>query len=137
MYQAAKRQLRLLFHSETYRSARSANARKGGKLGGRGRASFSKELKGVRELVGTIIELLAYNRLPLHIDARMRDLLSLLKHYTTLAQYELRSAHVEDVEVKHANTQRQLLDTDALRLHIEDLVHHHEGERLEDPDDAA
>ena len=77
------------------------------------------------------ITLLAYDELGPHVEGRMRELLSLPKSYTTLASYELRRAEVEDVEVPHRNTQRQLLDTDALHEQIEALVHD------EHPDDAA
>ena len=119
-------------HSENYREARKARGRKGGKLGGRNRASFSRELKGVRELIGTIITLLAYDELGPHIEGRMRDLHALLKAYTTLASYELRSAEIEDVGVPHSNTQPQLIDVGAIRDELENLVH-----RGEHPDDAA
>lgn len=110
-------------HSENFKEFRKARSSKGGALGGRSRASFSGELRDVRVLVGTLIELLALNRLAPHVERRMRDLLSLLKNYTTLAQYELRSAEIRDVEVKQSNTQKQLIDTEAIRADIEALVY--------------
>lgn len=124
-------------HSENYREARKARSSKGGKLGGRGRVSFSRELMGVRELVGTIIELMVYDRLAPHVDRRMRELLSLLKCYITLAQYELKTAHEEVIEARHANTARELVDAQALREQIEALVYEDADEYDKQHDDPT
>jgi hypothetical protein len=64
-------------HDERYADARSKHASKGGKLGGRGRASISKEIAEIRKLVGIVVELLAQGCLPQHIDFRMYDFLKL------------------------------------------------------------
>lgn len=130
----AKDSLGCFFHSENYAQERARNSSKGGKLGGRGRASFSRELKNVRELVEMIIELLAYDRLAPHLDYRMRDLLQLLKCYITLAQYEVRTAQADVIEARHANTARELIDTQDIRARVEALVYEDADEHDEQHD---
>lgn len=124
-------------HDSRFVHARREAAAKGGRLGGRGRTSISKELAEIRKLVGIIIELKAQDRLPLHIDCHMDDFLKLLKMYLNLAQLEIRTAKPEELLPKQAFANRRLISAGAIRQELEDLVHSDQDDvgEHETPDD--
>ncbi len=112
-------------HDSRYENARKEAAAKGGRLGGRGRASISKELGEVRRLIGIVVELKAQDRLPQHLDYGMRDLLSLLKLYLSYAQLEVRTAKADELVPKRAFDSTRLIDVQEIREGIEALVLDH------------
>jgi hypothetical protein len=118
-------------HDSRFRNARREAAAKGGRLGGRGRASISKEIKGIRELTGLVIELKAQDRLPNHIACHMKDFISLLKLYSTLVSQEVRTSKTEELEPTHAHSAPQLIDAKALRKELEAVVHRVKDEQVD------
>lgn len=110
-------------HDSRYENARKEAAAKGGRLGGRGRASISKEIGELRRLIGAVVELKAQDRLPTHIDYHMKDFLSLLKLYLSYAQLEVRTAKADELVPKRAFDNQRLMDAKALREEIEDLAY--------------